>query len=332
MNDALHPALEPYVHGLLEVGDGHCLYFEQCGNPQGLPVVFLHGGPGSGCSPAHRRLIDPQRFRTILFDQRGCGRSQPRGELTANTTAHLLADIENLRRHLGIPQWLVFGGSWGASLALAYCAAHRTSCLGAILRGSFLTGEADLDWFLGDAAALHPDAWSRLAAHVPAGVRVRDWLFDAVADPDEALALRAVTAWMQWEDALTAAGGEPPAAPRLTPGSADAQRLLDKYRLQAAYLRQHCFLGEAALLDCARALAGLPTAIAHGRLDFICRPVNAWAVHRALPGSRLQLVADAGHSPFDAPMTRALRGALSCFAEHGSFVRWGGDPTGQASS
>ena len=297
------------------------IYFEQCGNPAGLPVVFLHGGPGSGCSPRHRSLLDPARFRVVLFDQRGCGRSTPRGECAHNTTADLVADIERLRAHLGIARWLVLGGSWGSALAVAYGAAHRAACLGAIVRGIFLAGRDDIDWFFRGAGALVPDGWEELAAIAPPAERTRldAWLFDAVSGADRGIALQAVRHWMRWEDTVEA--GTPRALPQLD--AAGEQAALDKYRVQAHYLRHECFLGDAALLGRAVALAGLPVAILHGRQDRVCRPIDAWRLHRAIPGSRLLFVDGAAHSPFDLPMAAALAGAGDHFAEHGDFSGWG---------
>lgn len=319
---ALFPAIEPYRHEMLDVGDGHHLYYEECGSPDRVPVVFLHGGPGSGCSPRHRRFFDPARYRIVLFDQRGCGRSTPRGLLKHNTTVHLVADIERLRRHLGIDRWLVFGGSWGASLALAYCAEHKSACSGAILRGVFLTGKRDVAWFFHDVKQLLPDAWSTLAALAPKRRRraLFDWYVATIDCGDPALALPAVLAWMRWEEALTRPGYAAPAVPM--PEAEEAQRLIDKYRLQGYYLQRECFLGEAHLLDCAARMHGLPTAILHGRLDFVCRPESAWRVHQTLHGSRLQLVDGAGHSPFDPTMAQALVGATGHFLAQGNFEGW----------
>lgn len=319
----LFPPVEPFMSGMLDVGDGHAVYFEQCGNPDGVPVVFLHGGPGSGCVARHRRFFDPARYRIVLFDQRGCGRSTPRGELRHNTAAHLVADIESLRAHLNIGRWLVFGGSWGSSLALAYCAAHKAACSGAILRGVFLTGKRDVEWFFQDMKAQLPDAWARLAARAPKR-RQHDllaWYADCIGGNDRAAALSVVREWMRWEDALTQPGRSVGEVPE--PAGDEVQRLIDKYRLQAHYLLRECFLGEKRLLDCAARMHGLPTAILHGRLDLICKPEAAWRVHRTLHGSRLRLVDGAGHSPFDAPMAQALVGATSHFAAHGDFADWG---------
>lgn len=319
---ALFPPIEPYANGMLDVGDGHRMYFEQCGAPGGVPVVFLHGGPGSGCVARHRRFFDPARYRIVLFDQRGCGRSTPRGELKHNTTAHLVADIERLRAHLGIERWLVFGGSWGSSLGLAYCAAHKASCSGAILRGVFLTGQREVAWFFDDMKQLLPDAWQRLADHAPKRRR-RDllaWYVERIGGNDREAALAAVCEWMRWEDALTQPGRAVTALP--TPAADEAQRLIDKYRLQGHYLLRECFLGDKRMLDCAARMHGLPTAILHGRLDFICRPEAAWRVHHTLHGSRLHLVDGAGHSPFDPPMAQALVAATGHFLAHGDFSGW----------
>lgn len=307
------PPIEPSQRGWLPVGDGHAIYFEQCGNPQGLPLVVLHGGPGSGCSPRMRQLFDPARYRIVLFDQRGCGRSTPRGECAHNTTADLVADIERLRRHLGVERWLVTGGSWGAALAVAYAAAHREACVGAILRGIFLTGPADLNWFFGGAAGLFPHAWSAFEQAVP-GDRAHalaDRLFDAVLGNDERIAAQAVRHWMQWEATLD--GGAAVPLPEFPDPAAQAA-LLAKYRVQAHYLRRQCFLGEPRLLELAATLDPLPVVILHGEKDLVCRVDNARRLHRAVPQARLQIVANAGHSPFAAPMQQAIVDALGDFA------------------
>jgi proline iminopeptidase len=325
------PPLEPWDQGLLDVGDGHALHYEQCGAAHGLPLLFLHGGPGSGCSPRHRRLFDPAGYRILLFDQRGCGRSTPRGGLRHNTTAHLVADIERLRVHLGIDRWLVCGGSWGASLALAYCAAHKPACLGLVLRGVFLTGRRDLAWFFDEARQLLPEEFDAFAAPAPKRRR-RDllgWYRRTLEGGDPQAALAAVRAWMRWEEALGQPGRRPSSATEAAieaaaePGAEEAERLLAKYRLQAHYLSRRCFLGEAHLLDCAARLHGLPTAILHGRLDLVCRPQNAWRVHQTAHGSRLLLVDGAGHSPFDPPMAAALAGVTGHFLRQRDFAGWG---------
>lgn len=297
----------PWQQGRLEVGDGHAIWFEQCGNPAGTPLLFLHGGPGSGCSERHRGLFDAEHFRIVLFDQRGCGRSTPRGALAANTTAHLVADIERLRRHLGIARWLVSGGSWGSTLALAYCAQHPAACLGAVLRGIFLARRSDVDWFFDGAAALQPDAHARLAACVPGSGRLAERICDAVLGDDDERAIEVVRRWMQWEESLTRGGAV--ALPRFDADA--AARWLDKYRVQAHYLRHDCFLADGEWEGLAGRLADLPVVLLHGRRDAICRPEAALALHGRLSGSRLQWVDDAGHAPFEPAMMAALRAACA---------------------
>ncbi|MBI1906113.1 MAG: alpha/beta fold hydrolase [Rhodocyclales bacterium] len=308
--------------GWLEVGAGHRLYYEQSGNPAGVPVVVVHGGPGSGCSPRQRELLDPDGYRVILFDQRGSGRSTPRGACADNTTELLVADIEQLRQHLGIARWLVSGGSWGASLGVLYCAHHAPSCLGAILRNVFLTGAEDIAWFFHGAARLRPAAWQRLASLAPARRRddVASWYLETVGGSDRGAALVAVAHWMQWEAALTSAvSGSAIPLPDLT----DEQAALDKYRLQAHYLRNECFVGSARLLALAATVpATVPVALLHGRRDRVCRPRNAVLLRRAIEHACLRFIPGAGHSPFDPPMQSALRAASSHFLSHGHFDGW----------
>jgi proline iminopeptidase len=316
------PSPPALVSDWLEVGDSHRVYFEQCGEASGLPVVYLHGGPGGACSPRHRELFDLTRCRLTLFDQRGCGRSERRGALHANTSGHLIADIEQLRQHLGIERWLVTGGSWGAGLALAYAAAYPSACLGLVLRGVFLGQPTDLDWFFQQAGQLLPDAWEALAQHAPLEARgdLLAWLHSGLHGEQPQTALSRAMAWEAWESSVSQHRS---AAPRTEPVSAeDAATLLDKYRVQSHYLTNGCFWGDAPLLARAPALAALPTAILHGRQDWICRPEAAWSLHNSLPNSRLQWLDGCGHSPFEPPMARALVQAVSHFASHGNFADW----------
>ena len=312
----------------MDTGDGHRIYFEECGNPQGLPLVVLHGGPASGCSPLQRRLFDPAAFRVVLFDQRGCGRSTPRGNLENNDTAGLLRDIEQLRSRLGIRAWVVFGGSWGASLAIACAAEHPGSCLGVVLRGTFLTGSRDLDWFFGGAGSLLPAPWEALvrALELPlrvdqcehAGHAVLAMLKRRLFSDEPRVAGGAAAAWATWEDAVSRPGTGRPA--RLAPEPADQgvsapsgapnSDLIDKYRVQAHYLEQQCFLGEERLLDLASRIAPLPVQLVHGRLDWVCRPANAWQVHQAISGSTLTWVDHGGHNPYEPQMLKALGEAI----------------------
>lgn len=319
--DPLYPPLEAHSQGWLPEQAGHRVYWEECGNPAGLPVVVLHGGPGSGASPAHRRFFDPAGYRIVLFDQRGCGRSTPRGELRHNSTELLLVDIERLRAHLGIERWLVVGGSWGAALALAYAARHKSACLGLLLRGVFLTGRADLDWFFSGAGALLPEAHQAFLAPLPKSRRrdPLDWFERALKEGEPDMALEALCHWMAWEAALSHPGEAPGPTPAEIDGAA-AAALLDKYRLQAHYLQRQCFLGERRLLDCAARLHGLPTVLLHGRLDWVCRPANAWRVHRTLHGSRLAWVDGVGHDAFDPRMAAAMVAATGHFLRHGDFA------------
>lgn len=323
----LYPPLEPYAAELLAVGDGHRIYYEECGLASGMPVVFLHGGPGSGCSARHRQLFDPALCRVILLDQRGCGRSLPRGELQGNSTDRLVADIEQLRLHLGIGRWLVFGGSWGAGLALAYAVEHPESCLALVLRGVFLGRPSDLDWFFQYAGQLLPDAWDALAANAPAAARadLLRWLAAGVLGDEPQQALLCAVAWEAWEAALSQ---RQMVAPRFSPPAADAAAaLLQKYRLQSHYLLNACFWNGAELLQRTQGLGTIPAAILHGRLDWICQPQAAWDLHHSLPGSRLQWLDDCGHSPFDPAMTKALAQAVRHFSRDGNFARWGRDYT-----
>ena len=321
--DALRPPEQGEVSGLLEVGDGHQIYYEQCGVAAGLPVVFLHGGPGGGCLARHRELFDLTRYRVTLFDQRGCGRSLPRGAVQANTSDALIADIERLRQHLGIERWLVFGGSWGAGLALAYAAAHRTACLGLVLRGVFLGRASDLDWFFQQARQFLPDAWAALAAQAPEAARddLLRWLTGGLHGSDAGAALSRAIAWEAWESSVSQRQSAAPRVDGLP--AADAAALLDKYRVQSHYLTHGCFWGDSALLARAQTLASVPTAILHGRLDWVCRPQAAWDLYQCLPGSKLQWLETCGHSPFEPAMSQALVQAMAHFADHRNFARWG---------
>lgn len=320
----LHPPIEPFASGHLDVGDGHRLYHEQCGRPDGLPLLYLHGGPGSGASPRQRQLFDPQVFRMVLFDQRGCGRSQPRGSVQANTSAHLVADIEALRAHLGIERWLVVGGSWGAGLALAYAAAHPSACLGLLLRGVFLGRQGDLDWFFQRAQQLLPDAWEALAQRAPQAARERllHWLAEGLLQGPPQQALERALAWEAWEISLSQQRCVPP---RTAWSVEDAAQMVDKYRVQSHYLVNGCFWGDDGLLArAARLPQALPVALVHGRQDWICLPQAAWQLHGQLPpNSRLQWVDACGHSPFEPAMANALNQALLHFAANGDFNGWG---------
>jgi proline iminopeptidase len=315
-----------FATGWIEVGHGHRLYYEQAGAPQGIPAVLLHGGPGSGSTVRQLESLDAARFRIVQFDQRGCGRSTPLGETAHNHTDALIEDIEALRRHLGIERWLVSGGSWGAALALAYAGRHRESVSGLFLRGTFLTGREDLDWFFHGVGALAPEAHETFMRVVPRSWHrsVVAWLDRCFARGDERCG-QIAAAWQAYEDRLTsmqASVPRSPAGPHAPTADEGSARLIAKYRVQAHYLQRRCFLGEAAVLRAASTLRGVPVAIVHGELDRICRPINAWRVHRSCAGSRLAWAVQAGHSPFH-PATFALsRSAADCFAANGDFSNW----------
>lgn len=324
----LHPHQVPYDTGMLDVGDGHKVYYEQCGQPQGLPIVFFHGGPGSGCSPRHRQLFDLSSYRVIFFDQRGCGHSLPRGSVHANTSDHLIADIEKLREHLGLERWLVVGGSWGAGLALAYAAAHPIACMGLVLRGVFLGRTSDASWFFQQAGQLLPDAWAKLLQRAPAAARadVLHWLSTLVCSDQPQEALQAARAWEAWEMAVSQRKylSTVASTPALL-AEDEALALVHKYRVQSHYLMHDCFWGDVGLLERAQTLAAVPTAIVHGRLDWICLSQAAWDLHQNLPGSRLQWLDGCGHSPFEPAMVKAMADAIAHYAQYGQFSTWGDD-------
>ena len=314
--------------GWLDVGHGHRVYYEQAGNADGIPVVLLHGGPGSGSSPRQRVFYDPARFRIVQFDQRGCGRSEPMGETAHNRTAALVGDIERLRAHLAIDRWLVSGGSWGSTLAMAYSAQHRERVTGVLLRAVFLAGRADLDWYFHGSRAVSPEAHERFMAEIPRRWRRRvlAYLDRALGGEDAVKALRLASAWQNYEATLN---GNDPALPQSVPAPAGgAAALIAKYRIQAHYLAQRCFLGHGAALRAAATLHGVPVALIHGTRDLICLPQSAWRVYRACPGIRLAWAPGAGHDPFHPAMDALTRAALACFAADGNFLRW--PPAGTA--
>lgn len=295
----LYPALEPYESGMLDAGDGHRVYWELCGNPRGKPAVFLHGGPGGGCSPDHRRLFDPQRYRVLLFDQRGCGRSTPHAGLEANTTWHLVEDIEALRRMLGVEAWLVLGGSWGSALALAYAQTHPRHVTELILRGIFTLRRAELHWYYQEGASwLFPDKWERFLAPVPESDR--DDLMAAyrriLTGPDPKTRLEAARAWSLWEgETITLLPDE----------RTSTQFGMDDYALAFARIENHYFVNggffeEGQLIREAHRLHDIPGVIIQGRYDVATPAKTAWELHRAWPQAAFHLVPDAGHA-FNEP-------------------------------
>lgn len=319
---ALYPPTTPLRTHALPVSGGHVLHAEESGSADGKAALVLHGGPGSGCSPLLRRFFDPARYRVICVDQRGSGASRPRGETAHNTTTDLLGDLRTLQRHLGLDRWLVVGGSWGATLAIAHACDAPQSVAGLLLRAVFLARVDDTDWFFQGARALLPDAWQRFAAAAPADRRgdLLAFLGDAFTRADAGECASLALAWWRWEQAMarpaTAPGGE--STPEPPAGNALAA-LVDRYRVQSHYLRHGCWLSQPSMLERCAQLPAVPTLLLHGLQDRICRPEGASAVHARVPHSSLAWVDGAGHDPTHAGMAAAMVTALDAFAAHGHF-------------
>jgi proline iminopeptidase len=313
----LHPPITPYANGMLETAGVHRIYWETSGNPVGIPVLFVHGGPGSGTSPIQRRFFDPVRYRIVLFDQRGSGRSTPHGELADNTTPHLIADMEALRRELGIETWLVFGGSWGSTLALAYAEAHPGRCIGLVLRGIFLCRKSEIDWFLDGIRALFPEAQRQLAEFIPEAER-HDLLtayHRRLIDPDPAVHQPAAFQWATFEASCSTLLPNP----ELVSAFCSEKTALSLSRIEAHYFVNHIFLPDNSLLANIDRLRAIPAVIVQGRYDVVCPIVSADELARAWPEARYVIVADAGHSAFEPGIARELVAACDRFAETGAF-------------
>jgi proline iminopeptidase len=315
----LYPEIEPYAHGLLDVGGGHHIYWETCGNPRGKPAVVVHGGPGSGCTSWHRRLFDPSAYRVVLFDQRNCGRSTPHAsaadtDLASNTTAHLIADMERLREHLHIARWLVFGGSWGSTLALAYAEQHPARVTELILFGVTTGRHVEFDWlFRGGVAILFPEEWERLRAALPLSEREGDVVaayYRLLNDADMAVRQRAAEAWCLWESATPAWPPTTGLAKRFT----NPAYALAFARIVTHYVHHYAWLEDESLLRGAGALAGTPGILVNGRFDFQAPIANAWALRRVWPRAELVIVDDAGHNASAPGVTEALIQATDRFA------------------
>jgi proline iminopeptidase len=312
----LYPPVEPHDEGMLDVGDGHRVHWEVSGNPDGKPAVFLHGGPGSGSTPMQRRLFDPAAYRIVLFDQRGCGRStpsvrEPDTDLAANTTWHLVADMEALRAHLEIERWQLFGGSWGATLAMAYAQAFPERVSEIVLRGVFLLRERELDWmYRGGAGNLFPEAWAEFAALVPSGDVLAGY-HRLVNDPDPAVRAEAAAAWSNWEGAAVSLTPNP----GLAATYADPAFAVPFARIALHYFVHAGWLEPDQLVRDAGKLAGIPGRIIQGRYDAVCPPVTAWDLQRAWPDSTLLLLPQAGHAVTDRGVLDALLEATDEFRE-----------------
>lgn len=310
----LYPPIEPYYTEMLPVSGLHTLYVEQVGNPHGKPVVFLHGGPGGGCNPTYRQFFDPQQWRIILFDQRGCGRSRPHAELQENTTWDLVRDIETIRQHFGIEQWVVFGGSWGSTLALAYSQTHPDRCKGLILRGIFTLRQQELLWFYQDGCSrMFPDAWEDYLRPIPP--EERDDLMAAyyrrLTSGDRQTRLTAAKAWAVWEGSTS----------RLIPSESQQLRFAqDDFADAFARIECHYFVNqgffepEDQLLQNIDRIRHLPGVIVQGRYDVVCPPSTAWELHRRWPEAAFHLIPDAGHSMNEPGIRDALLHATDQFA------------------
>ena len=310
---SLFPAIEPGQTYMLPVSDGHTLYVEECGNPGGLPAVFVHGGPGAGCEHYHRRFFDPAEFRIILFDQRGCGRSTPHAGLTGNTTQALVADMEVIREQLNIDQWLVFGGSWGSTLGLVYTENHPQRVLALVLRGIFLCRPRDIRWFYQDGASyLFPDNWQDYLHPIPPGER-GDMLgayYRRLTGDDDIAMINAARAWSLWEGRASTL--KPKAS--VIDHFADTKTALSLARIECHYFMNNSFLTDNQILAQAGRLQGIPGEIVHGRYDVVCPLEQAWLLQRAWPESHLRVIADAGHSATEPGIVDALVTATSRFA------------------
>jgi proline iminopeptidase len=307
----LFPELATFRSEMLNISEIHTIYYEECGNSEGYPVVFLHGGPGSGCNPTQRRFFDSSFYRIILLDQRGCGRSTPQGCIDDNTIDALVSDIETLKLHLNIKEWLVFGGSWGSTLALAYAIAHPSSVTGLILRGIFLSRQSELDWFLGEVKHFYPDCWEKLLSFIPENERSNPLqaYVTRVFSEDIAIAGPAATEWNAYESSIMSLLPRTSSAPNTTPVDIEVARA----RVQIHYILNECFVGHRDLLAEAKALSAIPTTIIQGRYDMVCPPISAWELKNAMPHAKFLMIADAGHSAMEACVTSALVEATEAF-------------------
>lgn len=307
----LYPEIEPRASGLLPLDAVHAMYWEESGRADGIPAVFLHGGPGAGSTPKHRRFFDPSAYRVIVYDQRGAGRSLPLGELRRNTTPHLIADLEMLRQHLGVERWLVFGGSWGSTLAVAYAEAHPERCLALILRGIFLCRRTEINWFLYGLRGIFPEAWEKFAGFLPPEERgdlLRNY-YRRLIDPDPAVHMPAARSWSIYEGSCSTLRPSPETLDYFA-GDVVALGLA---RIEAHYFLNDIFLPENSLLAQANRLQDIPGVIVQGRYDMVCPLVSAHELHRAWPQADYRIVPDAGHSVWEPGILRALLEATERF-------------------
>ncbi|MDP8567479.1 prolyl aminopeptidase [Methylophilus aquaticus] len=299
----MYPECSPFQHEMLQVDPVHTLYLEQCGNPSGTPVLFLHGGPGSGCNTMQRRFFDPMHYRIILFDQRGCGRSQPAGETTQNTTDDLVFDIEKIRKHLGINRWHIFGGSWGSTLALAYATQYPQTAISLTLRGVFLSRPHEIDWFLGQVALFFPDAWQALTIDVPMDQQenILGYYSALIFNMDTAISIPAAIRWNAFETSIMSL------LPKVDTSHINGAVELARARVQIHYIQHMCFIdGERLLEQAKEKLERIPSTIVQGRYDMVCPPQTAWQLSQSMPHARFFMIADAGHSAMEEGTCQAL--------------------------
>lgn len=305
----LYPECAQYRDEMLKVSVIHHIYFEECGNPNGVPVIFLHGGPGSGCNFTQRRFFDPSHYRIILMDQRGCGRSTPQGEVTNNTTDDLVDDIESLRHHLGIAKWHVFGGSWGSTLALVYATAHAQHVISLILRGIFLSRQSEINWFLSDVKNFHPQPYYSLCDYLPTNKQenILHAFEELVFSDDKSISIPAATAWNAYESSMMSLlpreNNIKTSEENKTAGEVEVARA----RVQIHFIKHLCFVGQRDLLaEATQTLSHIPTTIVQGKYDMVCPPISAWQLAGAMPHATFIMVADAGHSAMELGITSAL--------------------------
>lgn len=310
----LYPELDTFVQNTLNIDDIQAVYYEVCGNPLGEPVVFLHGGPGSGCNPTQRRFFDPAHYYIVLIDQRGCGRSKPLGSTSQNTTADLVADIDLIRKTLNIKQWHVFGGSWGSTLALSYALVFPQHVTSLILRGIFLSRQSELNWFLGDISHFYPDVWRTLQSFLPENERddVLCAYSKRIFSDDSTVNIPAALQWNAYESAIMRLIPSETSTSATPTNEQDAIEVA-RARVQIHYIQHKCFVDGDAMLDAASQLTHIPTVIVQGRYDMVCPPKSAWELSRAMPHAEFYIVQDAGHSAMEAGITSALVAATERF-------------------
>ncbi len=309
----LYPEIKPYARHDIKVDDVHTLYVEECGDPDGIPVLFVHGGPGAGSSKSDRRFFDPEKFRIIIFDQRGCGRSTPHASLENNTSPHLVDDIETIRKQLDVEKWMLFGGSWGATLSLLYAEAHPEVITGLILRGTFLCRDSDLDWFYKSGADLiYPDYWQEFIKPVPEAEH--DNLVAAyhklLTGDNELAKMAAAKSWSLWEGQCATLRTSTDVINKFT----DPHLAVSLARIETHYFMNKAFIEPNQIVNNAEKLEGIPGIIIHGRYDMVCPLDNAFQLYNAWPDSELQIIRDAGHSSHEPSIVDALIKATNAMA------------------